>query len=137
MRQDLLIALDNCYGRGIKVQSMQLLTWILSTLLLTSADESCPNTAPWSLLFSLSAGVERGSEALHSSSELTSSAISALFSCCQTAPMHDSRNRWSYTALFSCCHSPSHCVVQFFRVRAYIILWKIAQNSEQNPYKHI
>lgn len=50
MRQDMLIALDKCYSQGFKVQSMQPLTWILPMPLLTSADESRPNAAPWSLL---------------------------------------------------------------------------------------
>lgn len=46
------------------MQSIQLLTWILSARLLTTADESCPNAAPASLLetlFNMSAWVQWGS----------------------------------------------------------------------------
>lgn len=99
-RQDLLIALDNCYSPGFKVQSMQPLTWILSARLLTSADESCPNTAPWSLLRRHCLACQLGSgevdDSLLSSSRLTCSVINALLSCCYSpsfcAVTHQNKN---------------------------------------------
>lgn len=98
---------------GLKCNQCNHSPGVLSTPLLTSADESCPNTAPWSLLWrhSLACQLERREEAhsLHLCSKLTGSASAVLFSC---------------------CYSASHCAVQhtrmelidFFRIRAYIIL---------------
>lgn len=102
MQRDLLIAPDNCYSQGFKVQSMQPLTWILSTPLLTSADESCPNTAPWSLLqrHCLTCQLER-----------------MVVANSLPAQAQNLANRSAVAALVSRRRSPSHCAlgIDFFR----------------------